>query len=236
MRREDQAAYILHTSPYSDSSLIVNFFSAEFGRVNALAKGGRRISRGKKQRQPLQVLTPMSVSWQGKGGLKTLIDCETQQQAHKLIGPNYYSAMYINELLLRLLPENDPAAEIFSHYTHLLLALEHGRPLQQELRQFEFLLLAQLGYQLNFEFDELGQNPIQADRFYSWRESGGFYWVDAQQSSTLVYAGADLLAIAKRQWQPASLQTAKNISRLVLHKLLGGRPLKSREIYRQMTK
>lgn len=240
MRQENQAAYILHSRPYSDSSLIVDLFSAEHGRISAVAKGARRLKRGKQHRQPLQVLTPLTVSWQGRSGLKTLLNYESQQQAHKLQGPLFYSAMYVNELLLKLLAEADPAPAIFSHYVQLLLALEHGRPLEQELRKFELSLLSELGYQLNCNV-ESGGRAISAQVYYAWHEQRGFYQIDPallqqQVRGPACFSGQLLLEIAEQSWSPASLKTAKVLLRQVLASLLGGKPLKSRDIYRQMIK
>lgn len=240
MRQENQAAYILHSRPYSDSSLIVDLFSAEHGRISAVAKGARRLKRGKQHRQPLQVLTPLTVSWQGRSGLKTLLNYESQQQAHKLQGPLFYSAMYVNELLLRLLAEADPAPAIFSHYVQLLLALEHGRPLEPELRKFEMLLLSELGYQLNCRVEGDGQAAIAGQAYYAWAERRGFYQVDPallrQNRGAAYFSGQLLLEIAGQSWNDASLKTAKVLLRQVLATLLGGKPLKSRDIYRQMIK
>ena len=41
-RRDDQAGYVLHTYPYRETSVIVEAFTAEHGRVGLVARGAKR--------------------------------------------------------------------------------------------------------------------------------------------------------------------------------------------------
>jgi hypothetical protein len=55
-----------------------------------------------------------------------------------LIGEALFSGLYLNELLIRLLPAEDPHPGVFDHYAATLLALAEGRPLEPLLRSFEW--------------------------------------------------------------------------------------------------
>lgn len=227
---ENQEVYVLHSRPFRDSSLLVNLFSPEYGRVNVIAKGARKQAGKRQLRQPIQVLTPLLVDWQGRTSLKTLLRWEYRQSALPLQGERLYSALYLNELLLKLLPENDSSSELFKPYENCLLNLLQDQPLQPILRNFELELLTCLGYGLDFECEESGQ-AINPEGYYRWQKSGLF----CQSAGPNAYAGAHLLAISQRDFsQGEVLRSAKMLMREVLDQLLDYQPLKTREFFRQM--
>ncbi|MCV6625330.1 MAG: DNA repair protein RecO [Cellvibrionaceae bacterium] len=229
---ENQAAFVLHSRPYSDSSLIVHLLSQDYGRINVLAKGARTQKSKRQMRQPLQAFTPYLLNWQGRGDLKTLTRWEAGGQAIGLQGNSLYSGLYINELLLKLLPEQDPAEDLFIAYAALLADLQAPQDLQARLRQFEFTLLAELGYGLDFGRDH-ADHAIVPEQFYVWQESGRFYPVAGPAANA--YAGIELLALGRGQFvEPGPKAAAKRLMRQVFHSLLGGRPLKSREFIQQL--
>lgn len=229
---ENQAAFVLHTRPYSDSSLIVHLFSQDFGRMNVLAKGARS-SRSKRQpRQPLQVFTPYLVNWQGKRDLKTLTRWEAHAPSIPLQANSLYSGLYINELLLKLLPEHDRAEGIFYAYQTLLPQLLEIDHLEVHLRGFEFLLLEELGYGLDWETDSADE-LIQDEGFYQWHEGGRFVRVAANTSGTL--KGQTLFAIGAGDFSRREVKSAaKALMRHIFWVLLDRKPLKTREFIRQM--
>ncbi|WP_299978366.1 DNA repair protein RecO [uncultured Pseudoteredinibacter sp.] len=227
---ENQEVYVLHSRPFRDSSLLVNLISPEYGRVNVIAKGARKQSGKRQLRQPLQVLTPLLVDWQGRTSLKTLLRWEYRQSALPLQGERLYSALYLNELLLKLLPENDSSSELFKPYESCLQNLLKDQPLQPVLRNFELDLLTCLGYGLDFEHEENGQ-AISSEGYYCWQKSGLF----CQARGPNAYAGTHLLAISQRDFSELPvLRSAKMLMREVIDQLLDYQPLKTREFFRQM--
>ena len=73
-RRDDQPAFVLHTYPYRETSLIVEAFTESFGRVAMVARGAKRPRS--EMRGVLQAFQPLALSWAGTGELKTLVKAE----------------------------------------------------------------------------------------------------------------------------------------------------------------
>lgn len=239
MRIEFQPAYVLHTRPYRDTSLLLDLLTPDLGRVGAVAKGVRR---GKSQRRPLlNPFTPILVSLQGRSSLKTLTAVEANGRGHHLSGLTLYSGFYVNELLVRLLGELDPNPDIFDDYQWTLEALsainaETNRSPEPLLRQFEWRFLESLGYGIGFDQEADTGNPINPAVSYRFDPEAGFSPAEESQTqanSPQLFLGRDLLACANTDFSnPQTLTTAKRLSRLMLQPLLGGKPLKSRELFR----
>ncbi|WP_341938522.1 DNA repair protein RecO [Marinimicrobium sp. C2-29] len=239
MRIEFQPAYVLHTRPYRDTSLLLDLLTPDLGRVGAVAKGVRR---GKSQRRPLlNPFTPVLVSLQGKSGLKTLTAVEANGPGHTLLGIALYSGFYVNELLVRLLGELDPNPGIFEDYRWVLESLASngadpaGSP-EPLLRQFEWRLLESLGYGISFTHEAETGEPIDRETLYRFDPEAGFiptYSARDPSFTPQLFSGADLQACARADFaDPRVLANAKRLSRMMLQPLLGGKPLKSRELFR----
>src|SRR5512136_3080456 len=124
LRREDEAAFVLHTYPYRETSLIVEAFTANFGRVALVAKGARRPRSD--LRGLLQAFQPLLLSWSGQQELKTLLRAEWRGGLPRVGGSALLCGFYLNELLLKLLPREDPHAELFADYETALADLAAG--------------------------------------------------------------------------------------------------------------
>jgi DNA repair protein RecO (recombination protein O) len=214
-----QSAFVLHSRPYKETSALVDLFTPE-GRLRAVLRG----ARGKSGSQARPFL-PLEVELRGKGELKTVARLEPNGIPNLLHGDVLFSGLYLNELLIRLLPAQDPHPVLFEHYA----ALNAGRPLQPLLRTFEWRLLDELGYGFALEQDVRGQ-PLVAETFYRLLPEAGLEAVDHLQPG--LFLGRDLLALADADWeQPTTLATAKRLMRQALAPHLGGRPLVSRELF-----
>lgn len=227
MRVELQQAYVLHARPFKDTSLILDCFTEDYGRIAVLAKGAR--SAKSRQRQLCQPFTAVSVSWQGKSDLKTMIGIEARSLPVSLKANYLYSGLYLNELLTRLLPERDPYPETYRRYHMALSQLALGEVLEPVLREFELGLLFDMGYAVSFETDHSGEQLIES-AYYLWREQDG--WQRAPTESTTGFRGHSLLEIGRHDWSDATtcLQ-AKALTRMLLKPLLGNRPLNSRKLF-----
>lgn len=220
-RVEQTAAYVLHSRPYRETSLLVDLFSLEHGRVRAVARGARRA--GSRRRHQLQPFQPLQVSWQGRHELRNLVASEPVAVTPPPQGKALLCALYVNELLQRLLEPHDPMPRLYLYYTYLLSALQQSAEIEGALRTFERQLLEDLGYGIDFA----SVSP------------GGGYRYDPEQglvralSAQADYAGDILLAIAAGDYQqPDVRSSAKRLMRQALTPLLGDRPLKSRELFR----
>ncbi len=226
MRIELQPAYVLHTRPFKDTSLILDCLTHDYGRVAVLAKGAR--SAKSRQRQLCQPFVPLWLSWQGKSALKTLTQIEASAPMLALQGKFLFSGFYLNELLVRLLPEQDPHSNTYLRYQDCLKQLLNAEDLEPILREFEFGFLQDLGYQVDFNHDAQG-TPLISDRIYGWREDHGWQYLAEQDSG---FTGAALKAMVMRDWtSPETRRQAKQLSRMMLQPLLGNKPLQSRQLF-----
>lgn len=146
-RVTEAASYLLHATAWKESSLIAQMFSRDYGVVSLVAKGAKRPYSALKP--VLLSFQPLSLSWTGANEIKTLIRAELAG-IHTLSGRALMSAWYMNELILRLLPREDPHPILFDQYRIALQALsQKDLNVASVLRQFEWLLLQETGYGLD---------------------------------------------------------------------------------------
>lgn len=224
-----QRGFVLHRKNYSETSLIIELFSEDFGRLNVLAKGARRsILKG-----VLQPFTPLLLRWTGRGDLKTLTKAEPASLALPLQQTALYSGFYINELLCRVLDAETSYPQLFQDYLHCLTHLARdNQQIEPALRTFEFRLLRTLGYGVDFLHCAGSGKPVDANMTYRYREEKGF--IASLIQDNLTFYGRDLLAFEAEQFNDADvLQAAKRFTRIALKPYLGNKPLKSRELFSQ---
>jgi DNA repair protein RecO (recombination protein O) len=156
-----QPAYVLHRREYRDTSLIVELLTPDHGRLSAVARGARRASgRRPGQGALLQPFLALLVSLSGGSELKTLTSIESQEIRPQLQGETLYSALYVNELVMRLLHRDDPHPEVFESYRLALSQLAGGQATDLVLRRFEFSLLEELGYGFDLWTDGASGEPL----------------------------------------------------------------------------
>jgi len=237
-RIDCQPAYLLHSRPYRNTSLIIEVFARDYGRVGLVARGARRArSRWAAVLMPFRRVI---LSWQGRGELKTLTAAETDDAPCWLQGNALVSGLYGNELLLRLLHRDDPHPDLLDHYERFLFALRraqaspHGGPetLEPVLRCFEKYLLQELGYGLLLDHEARNGEPVQADRRYIYYPDEGPVLSQQAGTAALIISGSTLLALAHdAALDPQGRREAKQLMRLALQQHLGERPLYSRRLY-----
>jgi len=239
-----QPAYVLHRRPFQNSSLLIDFFTLDFGRVRAIAKGAR--SAKSRYRASLQLFSPILLSFSGRGEVKTVTGVESQLNPIVLQGDRLFSGMYVNELLIRLLHNHEEHAGLYKAYQQCLLAMQSERSIEAGLRGFEMSLLADLGYGLNLESDCETGLPIDASKEYRFTPDVGFSVeamassdaeADGQGEESDTVSGAHLLALKAMNFEdPACAKTAKRILRRALAEHLGGKPLASRALFAGRTR
>jgi DNA repair protein RecO (recombination protein O) len=227
-----QAAWILHHYPYRDSSLLLEVFSREHGRVGLVARGARA-ARGRWHNQ-LQMLRPLWLSWNLRGELGTLTDVDSRAHAPLVAGRQVLSACYLNELLLRLLSRHDPHPGLFDAYEQALTRLPTAE--EQALRCFEKQLLQELGYGLQLDCEADGVTPVLAGARYEYRLEGGPVRCAEPLADGIYLDGASLLALRDEQLDsPHACREVKTLMRAALAVYLGTRPLKTRTVSRQLS-
>ncbi len=223
-------AFVLHHRPYRDTSLLVELFAREYGRVGVVARGARRPRSG--QRVLLQPLQPLLVAWSGRGELRTLTAVEADGRAVALSGTALYSVFYVNELLLRLLARDDAYPRLFDTYCRTLGALGSGRD-AVVLRLFEKSLLEEIGYGLDVGTEAEGGGAVRADAWYVVDPEAGPRL--APSGSRDRVSGADLLALAAGQLHTAAQErVARRILQDALKIHLGPRPLQAPRLLRSL--
>ena len=228
-----EVSYILHSRAYRDSSLLIDIFSREHGRVTAVAKGAKQAKS--KFNGILQPFSLLLLSWSGRDDLMTLTGAESERPALNLKGQPLISGFYVNELLTRLLQRHDPHHDLFDVYHETLCMLEKGGHDEPVLRRFEYCLLKETGYGLILDHDIETGEVIQRDAQYCYHiERGPVKVMGYASQQGLVIEGATLLAIQDEVLEdPRHLKQAKQLMRAVIAYQLGDKPLRSRELAMQ---
>ena len=226
---EQQPAFVLHSHPWRETSLIVEFFSRDYGRLPLVAKGARRPTSA--FRGSLLSFQPVLADWSGRGEVRTLVRVEWQGGLPLLAGRALLCGYYINELLLRLLAREDAHPKLFEHYAEALAALAAGSRLDRTLRRFEFALLRELGYQPQLEVEaDSGEAVIAAGSYVFIIEHGIVAAGDGGDGQLL--SGRALLDMASGEFaHDETLQQAKQLSRRLINHHLGGQDLHSRRVF-----
>jgi DNA repair protein RecO (recombination protein O) len=230
MKIQLEPAMILHTRAYRDTSLLVDFFCLNQGRVTGIAKGARGMRSHFKG--CLVPFSPLLVSGVGKTELLTITHAEAVGPTFFLQGENLFNGFYLNELLIKLLQRFDPYPELYGYYQETLKKLAQGNiSAEILLRIFEKQLLSALGYGLQLNKAASG-DPIYPYRFYFYRGGKGLVPCDMPTKGTLVFRGDHLLAIENNYFTtPEILKKAKQLIRPILRDLLENQGIKSREFY-----
>lgn len=228
---DGQPAFVLHTYPFRETSLIVEVFSRDFGRVALLARGARRPRSA--LRGLLLAFQPLELSWAGKGEVRTLMKAEWQGGQPLLTGKALFCGYYLNELLLDLLPREDAHANLFAAYAETLRRFAVVAK-ESDIRYFERAFLQELGYGLSLEND-VEDLPIDPNGYYVYEiERGPVRLLEAGESPLSV-SGKTLLDLAAEDFSdPKSLIEAKRLMRSLMTHYLGGKSLETRKIFLEL--
>jgi DNA repair protein RecO (recombination protein O) len=229
----DEPAFVLHSQPWRETSLIVELLTRGHGRIACVAKGAKR--RNSALRGALLAFQPVHVSFAGRHELRTLTAAEWLGGMGSPQGDALLCAFYLNELLVRLLPRDDPLPALFDAYAQALLALSLGGPLEAGLRRFEWLLLRELGYAPDLQHDA-DSRRIDPGTRYVLLPGRGFLATDGEGQGG-EYMGATLLDVAAEQYDSErTLAEAKRLTRTLLGRHLDGQVLKTRQILMDLHK
>jgi len=233
-RRDGQSAYLLHTYAYRETSLIAEFYSREAGRVAVIARGARRPRSA--LRGVLMAFQPLLIGWSGKSELKTLHKAEWQGGYAPLRGLSLICGFYLNELLLKLLPREDPHEALFEAYAAALTQLPGTGDHAAVLRRFERVLLRELGYGLLLEREAGAGAPIRAEGVYRYLpERGPVPAVESDGQSGVELAGQTLIDMAEDRYaDPRTVQQSKLLMRVLINHCLGTQTLHTRQLLRDL--
>lgn len=232
MRSTLQPAFILHTHPFNETSLLLEAFTESNGRISLLAKGVR-VGQRSRYRGLLRPFVPLCASWAGKTELMSLSAAELNGIPFDLTGNALFSGIYLNELLVRVLPRFDAYPKIFQAYRHVLSALQMQAQAEASLRLFEKTLLAELGYGFALDRESINGQTIQLDGWYEFIPGVGLNRCEFEShNAERIFSGKSLLALHKGQLEDADdLRAAKRLHRIAITALLGNKRLRSRELF-----
>lgn len=227
-RVEGQAAYVLHSRPYRNTSLLVDFFTLEWGKCTAVVKGARRPNA--RLRGTLQPFVSLQIGWRGRQALKTLAGADSVGQMRFLSGNALICGLYVNELLERALTPFEPYPRLFVYYQYVLNALASGDDIEGALRTFERQLLLEMGYEM-----ELSQ--IHDGGHFRYQPGQGFIPLGRapQKPDSCYFSAKQLQAIGEDHYAcDDTRRAAKRLMRMALEPLLGDKPLRSRDLFKKL--
>ena len=223
-----QPAFVLHSYPHKETSLIIDLFTRDYGRVALVAKGAKRPHSA--LRGVLQTFQPLQAGWVGKSELRTLTDAEWIGGMLPLEKTALLCGFYLNELLVKLLARDDAHPVLFDHYVATLNQLAHNEPAPIVLRKFERALLKETGVAADLTRCTATREPVQAERLYVVDPERGPRPERASDTAPRV-AGKTLLDMERENYEDAVTQSqSKQLMRFLLAHHLGGAPLNTRQI------
>jgi DNA repair protein RecO (recombination protein O) len=233
MKIELEPAYILHSRPYRETSLLLEALTRDRGRAGLVARGARgQRSRWKNILQPFR---PLLLSWSQRGELGTLTGADQVASPPAMRGEPLFCGLYVNELLMRLLQRADPHPEVFESYRLVMNGLAAGADPQPLLRIFERELLQATGFGMQLEYEYGSDEAIQEDAWYVYHPENGPIRqpLDKGDRQDLV-SGAALIALKSGQLGSQYLPELKRLMRRLISRQLGGRPLASQSLFSQV--
>jgi len=242
-----QPAYVLHSYDWSETSLILDLFTRELGRVTVAAKGAKRpYSQLRAVLLPFQrvnVGLGKAAATEDAAEVQTLRQAEWAGGVPMLSGAALFSGFYLNELLMKLLARHDPHPRLFDAYAATLPALmREGEVEQAALRAFELTLLSAIGLLPDLSIVTLGTGELQPRRLYALRPEAGLVLLPHGEEAGCSGSAWITLQAALQHGSMAALQSAcvsvsavlKPQLRTLLHYHLGSPQLRTRQVMLDM--
>lgn len=250
--------YVLHTYPYRETSLILQVWTRQHGRLALVAKGARRPKSA--HRSLLVPFQPLALDWFGRGELRTLKTAEPAAPATPLAGQGLMAAFYLNELLLKLTHRDDPHEGLFDAYDAAIVELRRlsrqsglpasvppvaaeagptgsARELESALRRFELAMLQELGYAVELAREAGSGAAIEADRDYWYVAERGPVRADGERApaNAVRLRGQTLIDLERGRFDDAATAAqAKQLMRLLINHSLNGQELATRALVRDL--
>ena len=222
--------FLLHQRPYGETSIISEVFTKNNGKISLIAKGAK-----KPKSKFFGYLVPfykLSITYSGRSELKTLTNIDRDlSDFNNTLSKKSYSLLYINELLIRLLPKDASHLELFNLYDKFLEEVSSKKDIEIVLRHFELDLLDMLGYGLDYDNDIDNNNPNMANTNYKFISEKGF-----KESDNAGLLGEHIINIKERNLDKVPRKSLKEITTEAIRFCLDGKELTSREIFKSIKK
>jgi len=232
-RQDAQPAFVLHSYPFRETSLVVEAFARDHGRIGLVARGARRPKSS--LRGVLLPFQPLLLSWAGRGELHTLMRAEWLGGYAPLKGQALICGFYLNELALKLLARGDAHEQLFSIYENTLAALAAGEDQPTVLRRFEIGLLRELGYAVVLDHEVEHGAPVARDRSYVYIVERGPVGPGAATGNGVELSGQTLIDMQSGNFTSAvTQQQSKALMRTLINHYLGNQVLHTRQLLRDL--
>ena len=222
--------FLLHQRSFGETSIIADVFTQKSGKISFIAKGAK-----KPKSKFFGYLVPfqkLKITYSGRSELKTLTSIDRDLASNSnTFSKVSYSLLYINELLMKLLPKDAKHEELFVLYDEFLKKINKNNNLEISLRHFELDLLDMLGYGFDYDSEIDSNEPIEAELSYVFVSERGF-----RKSNSSSFKGKDILSIKKRKLEDVPLKHLKEITTKAIGICLEGKDLASRKIFKSIKK
>lgn len=226
-----EPVFILHRYAYRETSLLIDVFSQEYGRLSLIAKGIRK--KNNRLVGMLQPFVPLYASFSGKEDLFFLNEADIREKIISITGNALIAGLYLNELLVNLLQKSDPHPALFQLYENTLTALQADSLDEKIIRSFEKKLLDELGYGLFPKTQDAIASTFERNTFYRFQSVNG--WIKNENGNSqqeFSYSGEMLFAIANEEWDDeVVMKYAKRLMRQVLTELMNAKTVYSRQMF-----
>ncbi len=228
------SGYILNRRPFRDNSLIVDLLTKNSGRITCVARVAKK--RGKIMKGTLEPFRLLRLDWAGRGQMPTLTLVE-ERGRYRIQAADLCKALYLNELILKLVPIHAPAEDVFASYQmalHLLSTNDEMMLDEMRLAECEIILLTALGYSFESVVDHSSSNSsgnnIEAHLSYLYSPLYGLR-LFAQHLDGVPISGGLLIKLQQHsRLQPDEQQQLRHFLNCFIDVLLEGKKLNSRKL------
>lgn len=230
---ELESCFVIHTRNYQETSLLVELFCLNHGRLSLIARGAK--SKKSPLKSKLQPFVPLKISMtKGKSELWYLKDCQIQGLGFQFSIPNIFCATYLNELLYYLVKTQDCEMQLFASYLQALNNIKDNINIDLSLRKFELELLSSLG--LAIDFVDNNNNDFDDSSYYLYSIDNGFSLIEYATKDSLCGKILNDLKHGFDNLSKEHLNTLKYITTKSLRALLNDKEIKSRALYANFLK
>tara|TARA_B100000287_G_C20606312_1_gene770218 strand:+ start:96 stop:791 length:696 start_codon:yes stop_codon:yes gene_type:complete len=224
-----ESCFLLHARSFGDTSIIADIFTQSSGKLSIMAKGAK--NPRSKFFGHLVPFSELRIIVTGKSEMKTLTQIDSSFASQSSKGPHdLYTYLYVNELMIRLLPKGLPNQELYDLYKNFVELARADVISEIDLRAFELELLEVLGYGINFDTDIKNNSEFKDSIIYSYIPEKGFYNAGDADG----FSSQEIFAIKNRELEKIDKVKLKQLLLMAINACLDGRDLSSREIFKKI--
>ena len=224
-----EPCFLLHARSFGDTSIIADVFTESSGKVSIMAKGAK--NPRSKFFGHLLPFTALRIILTGKSEMKTLTQIDSNFFSQSVKGPHdLYTYLYVNELMMRLLPKGLPNQELYDLYKNFVELARADAISELDLRAFELDLLDVLGYGINFDTDSKENTEFKDSIVYSYMPEKGFHHSDDAEG----FSAKEISDIKNRTLEGIDKLKLKQQLKVAINACLDGRELSSRDFFKKI--